>query len=127
GRPGWSAPARPAGPTAAAGRGSPARRARARWRPRRRRGWRSAGPGGRRSAPAAVWHAGNVDWREMRTSKEMGRLHLTAAIGDYDHVRDLWNGAVQVEGIELTHLELSIEETFDRFLRFREWEVTEMS
>ncbi|MBO0684246.1 MAG: 4,5-dihydroxyphthalate decarboxylase [Candidatus Dormibacteraeota bacterium] len=57
----------------------------------------------------------------------MDRLRLTAAVGDYDHVRDLWSGRVEAEGIELVHLDLPIEEIFHRFTRSREWEVSEMS
>jgi 4,5-dihydroxyphthalate decarboxylase len=54
-------------------------------------------------------------------------VHLTLAINDYDHVRDLVTGAVGVEGIDLTCLTLSVEEIFWRFSRHREWEVSEMS
>jgi 4,5-dihydroxyphthalate decarboxylase len=54
-------------------------------------------------------------------------VHLTLAINDYDHVRDLVTGAVPVEGIDLTCLTLSVEEIFWRFSRHREWEVSEMS
>jgi 4,5-dihydroxyphthalate decarboxylase len=54
-------------------------------------------------------------------------LHLTLAIGDYDHVRDLVSGAVQVNGVDLTCLHFSVEETFFRFARFREWDVSEFS
>lgn len=57
----------------------------------------------------------------------VARLRLTAAVGDYDHVRDLWSGRVDAEGIELLHLDLPIEEIFHRFTRSREWEVSEMS
>ena len=49
----------------------------------------------------------------------MSRLALTLALGDYDHTRDLASGAVRADGIDLTHLNLSIEETFFRFLRHR--------
>ena len=57
----------------------------------------------------------------------MARLRLTFAASEYDHLRDLTGGAVQAEGIELNWLNLSIEETFYRFTRFREWDVSEMS
>jgi len=57
----------------------------------------------------------------------MSRLHLVLAISQYDHVRDLCSGAVPVEGADLTHLNLSIEEVFFRFVKFREWDVSEMS
>ena len=49
-------------------------------------------------------------------------LRLCAALGPYDHVRDL-----RAQGIELLLLELSIEEIFFRFTKFREWQLSEMS
>jgi 4,5-dihydroxyphthalate decarboxylase len=55
------------------------------------------------------------------------KLALTLAISDYDHVRDLTSGAVQAQGIELTCLELPVEEIFFRFTAFREWHLSEMS
>ena len=57
----------------------------------------------------------------------MGRLNLTLAISEYDHIHDLTSGAVPVEGVDLTHLNLSIEEIHFRFTKFREWDVSEMS
>ena len=54
-------------------------------------------------------------------------LHLTAALSDYDHVRDLATGLVQPNGIALTTLTLPVEETFFRFLKDREWDVSELS
>jgi 4,5-dihydroxyphthalate decarboxylase len=57
----------------------------------------------------------------------MAKLDLTYAASDYDHTRDLVSGKVRVEGIELNCLDLSIEETFFRFTKFREWDVSEMS
>jgi 4,5-dihydroxyphthalate decarboxylase len=54
-------------------------------------------------------------------------VHLTLAIADYDHVRDLVSGLVPVEGIDLTCLGFSVEETFFRFARFREWDISEFS
>jgi 4,5-dihydroxyphthalate decarboxylase len=49
-------------------------------------------------------------------------LPLTLAISPYDHVRDL-----RPQGIDLTVLQLPIEEIFFRFTRFREWHASEMS
>ncbi len=57
----------------------------------------------------------------------MTDVNLSLAIGDYDHVRDFTCGAVKAEGIDITHLNLSIEEIFFRFTKFREWDVSEMS
>jgi 4,5-dihydroxyphthalate decarboxylase len=56
-----------------------------------------------------------------------GRVQLTLAISDYDHVRDLTTGKVRAEGVDLTALDLSIEEIFFRFTKFREWHVSELS
>jgi 4,5-dihydroxyphthalate decarboxylase len=50
------------------------------------------------------------------------KLPLTLAISPYDHVRDL-----HAQGIDLTVLELAIEEIFYRFTRWREFDVSEMS
>lgn len=57
----------------------------------------------------------------------MKKIALTAALADYDHVRDLALGRVQVDGIDLTCLTLPIEEIFFRFIVYREWEVSEIS
>jgi len=57
----------------------------------------------------------------------MNKLPLTAAMPDYDHVRDLALGRVPVEGIELTCLNLPVEEIFYRFIVYKEWEVSEIS
>ena len=55
------------------------------------------------------------------------RLHLTLATTDYDHVRDLTNGVVRAEGITLTAFVLPVEEVFFRFIKNREWDISEMS
>ena len=57
----------------------------------------------------------------------MSELTLTYAASDYEHTRDLTNGDVKAEGIDLRYLKLQIEETFFRFIKFREWDVSEMS
>ncbi len=57
----------------------------------------------------------------------MSKLPLTFAASEYDHFTDFTNGAIQAEGIDLNYLKLSIEETFFRFTKFREWDVSEMS
>jgi 4,5-dihydroxyphthalate decarboxylase len=54
-------------------------------------------------------------------------LELTLAVSDYDHVRDLVSGVVRPQGIELTCLQLPVEEIFFRFTAFREWHLSEMS
>jgi 4,5-dihydroxyphthalate decarboxylase len=57
----------------------------------------------------------------------MPPLPLTIAINDYDHIRDLLTGRVEAEGIALTALNFEVEEIFFRFVRFREWDISEMS
>jgi 4,5-dihydroxyphthalate decarboxylase len=58
---------------------------------------------------------------------KMHKVHLTLAIGDYDHVRDFVQGDIQAQGIEITYLKLVHEEIFYRFIYFREWEISEIS
>ncbi|MBI5446872.1 MAG: ABC transporter substrate-binding protein [Deltaproteobacteria bacterium] len=55
------------------------------------------------------------------------KLRLSLACWDYDRTRALLEGSVQPEGIELTYLNLPVEETFFRMLRYREFDVAEMS
>jgi 4,5-dihydroxyphthalate decarboxylase len=64
---------------------------------------------------------------EIIESGGTARLHLTLATTDYDHVRDLVNGAVRAEGIVLTGFVLPVEEIFFRFIKNREWDISEMS
>ena len=64
---------------------------------------------------------------EILESDGTARLHLTLATTDYDHVRDLVNGVVRVEGTVLTAFVLPVEEIFYRFIKNREWDVSEMS
>lgn len=61
------------------------------------------------------------------TASTAKRLPLTMAMSGYDHVLDLETGAVGVEGVDLTVLRLQVEEIFFRFLRYREWHVSELS
>lgn len=57
----------------------------------------------------------------------MSGLRLTFAASEYEHTRDLTSGAVRAEGIDLTYLPLTVEETFFRFLNYQEWDVSELS
>ncbi|MFD1475650.1 ABC transporter substrate-binding protein, partial [Ancylobacter polymorphus] len=57
----------------------------------------------------------------------MADLRLTMSCWDYDRTRALMDGSVKPDGIELTCLSLSVEETFFRMLRYREFDVSEMS
>ncbi|HET9078733.1 MAG TPA: hypothetical protein VFN68_17490 [Acidimicrobiales bacterium] len=54
-------------------------------------------------------------------------IHLTLALSGYDHTRDVVTGEVPVDGVDLTCLTLPVEEIFFRFLRYREWHVSELS
>jgi 4,5-dihydroxyphthalate decarboxylase len=56
-----------------------------------------------------------------------GRLVLSLAISEYDHVRDLAGGAVRPQGIAINALHFAVEEIFHRFTRYCEWEVSELS
>jgi 4,5-dihydroxyphthalate decarboxylase len=54
-------------------------------------------------------------------------LALTLACWNYDRTRALFDGRVRPDGIDLTCLDLPVEETFFRMLRHREFDVAEMS
>jgi 4,5-dihydroxyphthalate decarboxylase len=57
----------------------------------------------------------------------MAKLRLTMACWNYDRTRALLEERVPVDGVELTYLNLPVEETFFRMLRHREFEVAELS
>ena len=57
----------------------------------------------------------------------MANIPITVALSDYDHFRDVFTGKVRAEGLDITHIDLPVEEIFSRFTRFREWDVSEMS
>jgi 4,5-dihydroxyphthalate decarboxylase len=57
----------------------------------------------------------------------MPKLPLTVACWNYDRTRALVDGRVHAEGLDLTILELPVEETFFRMLRHREFDIAEMS
>jgi 4,5-dihydroxyphthalate decarboxylase len=57
----------------------------------------------------------------------MAKVPLTLAIGEYDHVRDLFDGTVPVIGVDLNVLRLPVEEMFFRFLVQGEFDVSEVS
>jgi len=54
-------------------------------------------------------------------------LPLTLACWSYDRTRALLDGRIRPDGIDLTCLDLPVEETFFRMLRHREFDVAEMS
>ena len=55
------------------------------------------------------------------------KLNLTLACRRYDRVQALADGRVQADGVELNFLDLEVEETFFRMLRYREFDVAELS
>jgi len=57
----------------------------------------------------------------------VGDIHLTMAVFDYDHVRDLGTGRVKPEGIELTVINHDVEEIFHRMMFGMEFDVSEIS
>jgi 4,5-dihydroxyphthalate decarboxylase len=57
----------------------------------------------------------------------MSKLRLSLACWNYDRTRGLLEGRIPVDGIDLTYLNLTVEETFFRMLRHREFDVAEMS
>jgi 4,5-dihydroxyphthalate decarboxylase len=54
-------------------------------------------------------------------------LKLTLACWDYDRTRPIMENRVQFDGIDLTYLNLVVEETFFRQMRHHEFEVSEIS
>src|SRR5262249_18415087 len=59
--------------------------------------------------------------------ERMPRLKLSLACWNYDRTRALMDGSVRPDGIDLTYLNLPVEETFFRMLRPREFDAAEMS
>ena len=57
----------------------------------------------------------------------MAKLRLTLACWNYDRTRALFEDRIPIDGIDLTYLNLPVEETFFRMLRNQEFDVSEMS
>ena len=57
----------------------------------------------------------------------MSRLRLSLGCWNYDRTRALLEGRIQPDGIDLTYLNMPVEETFFRMLRHQEFDVAEMS
>ena len=57
----------------------------------------------------------------------MPKLQLSVAMGDYDRTRALFDGTVQIDGVEPTYMLLSPEEMFFRAFRFRDFDICELS
>lgn len=54
-------------------------------------------------------------------------LDLTLACWHYDRTEALRDGSVRIEGVNLTYLDLPVEETFFRMVRFAEFDLAELS
>jgi 4,5-dihydroxyphthalate decarboxylase len=57
----------------------------------------------------------------------VSRLRLSLGCWNYDRTRGLLEGRIQPDGIDLTYLNMPVEETFFRMLRHQEFDVAEMS
>src|SRR5438309_6904143 len=57
----------------------------------------------------------------------MAKLQLSVAVGDYDRVRPLIDGAVAIDGVDPTFMTLSPEEIFFRAFRHAEFDICELS
>jgi 4,5-dihydroxyphthalate decarboxylase len=57
----------------------------------------------------------------------MADLKLSVAVGDYDRVRPLMDGTVQIDGVDPVFMRLSPEEIFFRAMRRAEFDVCELS
>ena len=57
----------------------------------------------------------------------MSKLRLSLGCWNYDRTRGLLEGRIQPDGIDLTYLDMPVEETFFRMLRHQEFDVAEIS
>ena len=57
----------------------------------------------------------------------MSKLRLSLGCWNYDRTRGLLEGRIQPDGVDLTYLNMPVEETFFRMLRHQEFDVAEMS
>ncbi len=78
--------------------------------------------------PAASRPAADQRAPQILADGGTASVHLTLAISDYEHVREITQGIVRADGITLTPLIFpSIEEITFRFLKTLEWDVSELS
>jgi 4,5-dihydroxyphthalate decarboxylase len=57
----------------------------------------------------------------------MSKLRLSLACWNYDRTRGLLEDRIPVDGIDLTYINIPVEETFFRMIRHREFDLAEMS
>lgn len=70
---------------------------------------------------------GDAKHREAESRSTLTNIRITLAVGDYDRTRALGDGRVRPEGVDLTVLNLPVEEIFYRQLTYREFDLSEMS
>ena len=71
--------------------------------------------------PAARLH------HQVKRRLTQGDSQLSIAVGDYDRMRPLMDGVVQIDGVDPFFLRLTPEEIFFRALRHAEFDVCELS
>src|ERR1700723_393167 len=59
--------------------------------------------------------------------RKMSKLRLSMACWNYDRTRALLEDRIPIDGIDLTYINLPVDETFFRMIRHREFDVAEMS
>ena len=57
----------------------------------------------------------------------MAKLNLSVAVGDYDRNRALFDGTVQIDGVDPVYMQLVPEEIFFRAFRATEFDICELS
>lgn len=57
----------------------------------------------------------------------MKKLQLSVAMGDYDRTRPLFDGRVQIDGVDPVYMLLNPEEMFFRAMRSRDFDISEIS
>ena len=57
----------------------------------------------------------------------MGKLQLSVAMGDYDRTRALFDGRVQIDGVDPVYMLLNPEEMFFRAMRSMDFDIAELS
>ncbi|MEQ6435810.1 ABC transporter substrate-binding protein [Comamonas sp. w2-DMI] len=57
----------------------------------------------------------------------MNKLRLSVAMGDYDRTRPLYDGRVQIDGVDPVFMLLNPEEMFFRAMRSQDFDITEIS
>ncbi len=64
---------------------------------------------------------------ERHVERRVSRLKLSLACWNYDRTRAIADGSIKPDGIEINYLDMPVEETFFRMIRFQEFDVAELS